>query len=399
MYSINTTIRAYGKSKNSAAKLFFPQGQDCGKLSPQAMIHLPKRNSLVHETASTLKEWIADGILKDVLPGELDLKERLRVGRDTLRLALQLLTDEGWVDPSTQGRKRRIHPPKNSKVNHHVRAGLPVTFLTPYPDELGQTLVEMEDTQKRLVESGRSLQFVTTDVFGGRDPERQLENLVQTHPSAAWVLYASSKHIQKWFAKKGLPALIHGWPYPDINLPFITKDWEPAAFHAGLQFIRHGHRNIGMFEYVERGVGAMLIERGLRRAIATTNQGARLQMFKDERTPQSIAKAYEMAFKLKERPTAMVLTSSNHLLTSLSWLVSRGIRVPQDVSLVVMPNDTWYSEFYPPLCHYKPNTSAFSHGMADRVMELIEIGRVVRKSLEVPLEFVPGATIGPAPRL
>ena len=365
------------------------------------MIHLPKRNSLVHETASTLKEWIADGILNDVLPGELDLKARLRVGRDTVRLALQLLTDEAWVDPSTQGRKRRIHPPQNSGINlnHHVRSWLPVSFLTPYPGELGQTLMEMEDTQKRLVEMGRSLQFVSANVYRRKDPERQLENLLQTHPSAAWVLYASSKPIQKWFAKKGLPTLIHGWPYPDINLPFVTKDWEPAGFHAGLQFIRHGHRNIGMFEYVERGVGAMLIERGLRRAIATTNQGIRLQMFKDERTPQSIAKAYETAFKLKDRPTALVLTSSNHLLTSLSWLVSKGIRVPNDVSLVVLPNDTWYSEFYPPLCHYKLNTSTFSHGMADRVLELVENGRVIHKSLEVPVEFVPGATIGPAKRL
>ena len=97
----------------------------------------------------------------------------------------------------------------------------------------------------------------------------------------------------------------------------------------------------------------------------------------------------------KDRPTALVLTSSNHLLTSLSWLLSKGLGVPRDVSLVVLPNDTWYSEFYPPLCHYKPNTKLFSHGMAERVLELIEYGRVSRKSLAVPVEFVSGATIGP----
>ena len=358
------------------------------------MIQLPKRNSLVHETASTLKQWIAGGILKDVLPGELDLKERLRVGRDTLRLALELLINEGWVEPSVQGRKRRIHVQKLSGFKKRADADLPVTFLSPYSVEQGQTLLEMEDTQKRLVELGRELQYVSPDIFHLKDPEHQLENLVQTHPSAAWVLYASSSPIQNWFAKQGLPALIHGWPYPDVGLPYVTKDWEPAGFHAGLQFIRHGHRNIGMFEYVERGVGAMLIEHGLRRAIETAGNGAKLLMFKDERTAESVAKAYESAFKLKDRPTAMVLTSSNHLLTSLSWLVSKGIRVPDDVSLVVLPNDTWYSEFYPPLCHYKPNTKSFSHGIAERVLELVEYGRVIRKPLEVPVEFVSGATIG-----
>jgi len=132
--------------------------------------------------------------------------------------------------------------------------------------------------------------------------------------------------------------------------------------------------------------------------LATADKVAKLLLFKDERTPASIARAYEAAFKLKDRPTAMVLTSSNHLLTSLSWLVSKGIRVPDDVSLVVLPNDPWYSELYPPVCHYKPNTKTFSHGMAERVLELVEFGRVARKPLAVPVEFVPGATIGPVPR-
>lgn len=363
------------------------------------MIQLPKRNSLVHETASTLKQWIAGGLIKDVLPGEMDLKERLRVGRDTLRLALQLLMAEGWVEPSSQGRKRRVHLQKLSDLKRRARAGLPVTVLSPYQFEQGQTLMELEDTQKQLAELGRTMQFVSPEVYHLKDPEHLLQNVVQTHPSAAWVLYASSRPVQTFFANHGLPTVIHGWPYPGINLPYVAKDWEPAGFHAGLQFIRHGHRHIGMFEYVERGVGAMMIEQGLRRAIDTAGNGAKLLMFKDERTPESIVRAYEAAFKLKERPTAMVLTSSNHLLTSFSWMVSRGIRVPADVSLIVLPNDTWYSEFYPPLCHYKPNTKAFSHGLADRVMELVEHGRAIRKPLAVPVEFSPGATIGPAPKL
>jgi DNA-binding LacI/PurR family transcriptional regulator len=239
------------------------------------------------------------------------------------------------------------------------------------------------------------LQHIHAQVFHLKDPHHHLENLVLSHPSAAWVLYASSQPVQAWFARRGVPAIIHGWPYPEVGLPYVAKDWEPAGFHAGLQFIRHGHRSIGLFEFVKRGAGAMLIERGLRRAIATAGNGAKLMLFKDDRTAESVARAYETAFRLKDRPTAMVLTSSNHLLTSFSWLISKGLGVPRDVSLVVLPNDTWYSEFYPPLCHYKPNTKLFSQGMAERVLELVEYGRVIRKPLEVPVEFVPGATIGP----
>lgn len=363
------------------------------------MIQLPQRRSLVHETAATLKEWVATGMLKDVLPGELELKERLRVGRDTLRLALEVLVNEGWLEPAAQGRKRRIHAEKLLQLEKDAHASLPVTFLSPYSLDQGQTQMEMEDTQRRLGEGGRELQHLSAHIFHLKDPDHQLEELVHSHPSAAWVLYASNHPVQNWFARRGLPTLIHGWPYPGVNLPYVAKDWEPAGFHAGLQFIRHGHRNIAMFEFVERGAGAMLIERGLRRALATTKNGSNLLLFKDERTPESIARAYEAAFRLKDRPTAMVLTSSNHLLTGLSWLVSKGICVPDDVSLTVLPYDPWYSDFYPPLSHYKPNTKSFSLGMAERIMELVEYGQVIRKPLAVPVEFVPGSTIGPAPRL
>ena len=362
------------------------------------MIHLPQRTSLVHETVNTLKQWVAGGLLKDILPGELDLKERLRVGRDTLRLALEILENEGWIEPSGQGRKRRIHAEKLSELKQTADDGLPVSFLSPYPMDQGQTQIEMEDTQKRLVEMGRELQHISADIFRLKDPDRQLEELVHSHPSAAWIIYATSQPVQEWFARRGLPTIIHGWPYPGVDLPYVTKNWEPAGFHAALQFIRQGHRTLGMFEFVERGAGAMRIDHGIRRAIESTHCGAKLLIFKDERTPESIARAYETAFKLKEPPTAMILTSSNHLLTSYSWLVSKGIRVPADVSLTVLPNDTWYSDLYPPLSHYKPNTKLFSQGMADRVLELIKFGRVIRKPLEAPVEYVRGATIGPAPQ-
>ena len=361
------------------------------------MIQLPKRNSLVHETAATLKQWVACGLLQGLLPGELELKERLRVGRDTLRLALQALVDEGWLEPPTQGRKRRIRAERVTGLQQPANAGLPVTMLSPYAVDPGQIQAEMEETRKRLAALGRDLQRVSPEIFHLQDPDHQLENLVHSHPSAAWILYGSSEPIQKWFAQRDLPALIHGWPYPGVALPYVTKDWEPAAFHAGLQFLRHGHRKIGLFEYVRRGAGAMLIASGLRRALATAGNRAELSLFPDERTPESIARAYETAFQLKDRPTAMVLTSSNHLLTSLSWLVSKGIAVPKEVSLTVLPCDTWYSEFHPPLSHYKSNTKVFAQGIAERVLELIEHGRVSRKPLVVPVEFVPGATIGPAP--
>jgi hypothetical protein len=66
--------------------------------------------------------------------------------------------------------------------------------------------------------------------------------------------------------------------------------------------------------------------------------------------------------------------------------------------MVALPNDSGYTELYPPLSYYEPNTRIFSRDIAQRAMELVGTGRVTRKSIKIPLEYAAGATIGPVPR-
>ena len=62
-----------------------------------------------------------------------------------------------------------------------------------------------------------------------------------------------------------------------------------------------------------------------------------------------------------------------------------------------MVHDSWFSDLLPPICYYQPNTKLTSRAIADRVMELVETGHATGKSLRTPLDYFPGATIGPVP--
>ncbi|HYG24755.1 MAG TPA: substrate-binding domain-containing protein [Verrucomicrobiae bacterium] len=361
------------------------------------MEQLPRRTNLASETAATLKEWINNGVLRDVLPGELQLKARLCVGRDTLRLGLKLLADEGWISPAVKGQQRRIHIPCNSTPPPNRTAPLlPVTFLSPHPVEARVTLLELEETQVRLAEQGRNLRFVAPDIFHLNNPDSRLERLVRENPSAAWILYAASEPMQRWFEKRKIPTLIYGSPFPDVTLPFVVSDWEAAAFHAGIQLVRQGHRIIGAMEYRERFPGVLAQERGLQRALDTVSERGRLLRFADDRTPESVARALDSAFNLSTRPTALVLTYASQLLTCYSWFVAKGIRVPGDLSVISLVNDSWLNELYPSVCYYRPDTKHMARSIAQRVLELVDTGRTTRKSIRIPLDYVPGASIGPA---
>lgn len=360
------------------------------------MEHLPKRISLVHETANTLMEWISQGVLSEALPGEMQLKARLGVGRDTLRLALKLLAEEGWVLPAAKGQQRRVQTGRLPRRESALQEQLPVMFLSPFLVEHRQTLLEMEDTRLGLAEQGRALRFVSPGIFHLQHPERHLERLVRTHPAAAWVLYITSEPMQRWFEQQKLPAFLYELPFPGVKLPYVSTDWGAAAFHAGVQLVRHGHRRIGILEYQERRPGFIAEEQGLERALATVG-GGKVLVFKDDRTPQAVARSLESLFGLKERPTALVLTRAAQMLTCYSWLASRGIRVPADLSIVSLPNDSWFAEFHPPVCYYQPDPRSMSRLIAQRILELVATGKVTRKSVLVPMEYMPGATIGPAP--
>jgi DNA-binding LacI/PurR family transcriptional regulator len=361
--------------------------------------HLPKRTNLVQETTATLKEWISGGILKETLPGERELKARLGIGRNTLRLALELLAKEGWLSSASRGRQRRVQkvePLAHGDTGAAYR--LPVTFLSPYSPVESETLVELEGLRVHLEEQGRRLQFLAPAIFRLQHPDHHLERLVHQHPSVAWVLHVASEPMQRWFARQGIRAFLYGSPFPEADLPFLVPDWEGAAFHAGIQLVRQRHRTIGLFEYQERFPGVLAAERGLQRALDTTGDPGRVVVFKDDLTPPSVAHSLEVAFGLKERPTAMVLTRSNQLLTCLSWCGSRGIRFPGDFSLVSLTHDTWFGELHPPITHYSTKPAMIARYLAERVMELVATGQVARKSLRLQLDYVPGATIGPAPR-
>src|SRR5580658_10112350 len=229
---------------------------------------LPKRISLVTETAETLKKWIVNGDLSEMLPGEVRLKALLGVGRNTLRLALKVLEDEEWLSTTGQGKQRRVQRDRLPSPQPPADRRLPVTFLSPFQTVDRIVLLEMEDLQMHLAQQGRELRFIAPNIFHLQKPERHLKRLVQENPSAAWVLHFVTEAMQRWFEEEGVPAFLYGTPYPGVNLPFVVNDWESAAFHAGLQLARHGHRRIGLLGLAKPVPGVIATERGLRRALA-----------------------------------------------------------------------------------------------------------------------------------
>ena len=106
---------------------------------------LPRRRSLIDETARTLRLAIARGTWVEFLPGERELSRRFQVSRPTLRAALGELSRDGEIERSPRQRCRILNGPRRFPVgtDRQPRLLFPET-------RAGAAGTDLPDSRRRL---------------------------------------------------------------------------------------------------------------------------------------------------------------------------------------------------------------------------------------------------------
>ena len=356
------------------------------------MFSLPKKNSLVNATAHSIQERIRGGVWKGFLPGERALAETLQVGRDTLRQALKSLENDGWLETTSQGARRRIRTAKkNRRAALHGR----IALLSPKRlEEMSPSmLLEIDHLRRILGLHELQLEIVSPDLFHLISPGNQLEQLVKRTRADVWLLHQTSLPIQEWFQQHQLPCLIRGYPQPGISLPFFDTNWEATAFHAGGMLLRAGHRRIGLILPDQKLEGHFASSAGLQRAIKQNPTPASLQTIREDRTKEHLAHGLEQAFASADFPQALVATRARHVLTVLSWLAMKGKKVPQDVSLIALDHNPMFEFLFPSIASYRIPAEQNARTLAHRLQTLQNGGKISAAPWIFP-EFLPGNSLG-----
>src|SRR5262249_29645 len=135
--------------------------------------------------------------------------------------------------------------------------------------------------------------FISPEIFHVKKPDRYLRRLVDENPSAAWILWAVGEAVERWFDEQKIPAFVYGTPFEGVTLPHVANDWESAAFHAGIQMVRLGHRSLGLLQSEELVPRVLAAKRGLLRALSTVKPQGQLVMLTDDHTPHGVARVLE----------------------------------------------------------------------------------------------------------
>jgi DNA-binding LacI/PurR family transcriptional regulator len=335
------------------------------------MPRLPKRQHLSLQAAGIIEEMITTGELRDLIPGERTLAEKLQIGRDTLRASLEILEQKKVISKRQHGKRRSILKQSSTPTRASTRR---VAFLSPknllqLPPKL---LAEFDTLRELLQKQSYELELVSPGVFHLQNPSEKLKTLVKDHEADLWILYQCDRKIQEWFCDNQIPTLVRGFSHDAVDLPCIDDDWRSAAFHAGLHLKRMGHSRIGLLMPDTKLAGLRATEAGLQETAAENPESLSIHKMTDSGDLKSVTRALEIAFGLDQPPTALVATRSRHVLTLFSWLAAHRLAIPHDLSLITLSSETWFDHLVPSLSHYRSDPIMMARSVTRKVLQLAE---------------------------
>jgi LacI family transcriptional regulator len=356
------------------------------------MTRLPKKISLVAQTAGAIREAISLQRWKKWLPGEHELGSQLHVGRRTVRAALEQLCAEG-VLKCCRGKRREI-------INQHpVRlppASSRIVFLTPMPlQTLSPFAIFLIDRlREHLAEEGYLL-----EIHSGRGLYRarvtdHLQSLAETLHPAGWVLSQSTEPMQRWFYARGLPCAVAGSCFPQISLPSVDSDFGAVCRHAVGQFLARGRCRLVLLNPNPGAAGDLKAEAGFHQALQTTRvQGVVGNIVNHDGTPANICARLNALMQSDQPPTALLVSRAQHVLTVLGHLLSGGFRLPQDVAVISRDHESFLEDVVPTVARYRINPDVFASTLSRMVLDLVH-GKQALKEHKIMPRFVPGQTFG-----
>ncbi len=356
------------------------------------MDSLPQRASLVAQTAQLLRNAITAGEWARWLPGELELTQRLRIGRVTLRAALSELEREKLIT-SGQGRRREVVGKPRPRPRSAIKSRS-VGLLTPEPlHRLSvSTVFWVDELREHLERSGKLLEVHESAAAYRQHPAHALEELAARIRPAGWVLYRSTPQIQAWFSREALPAVIAGSRHPGVDLPSLDADYAAGCRHAAGQFLAKGHRHLAILRPDTKLAGDLQSVAGFQEGV-----GHDVPCVQHDSTVRGICAALRRLFNAVPRPTGLFVFHAPHLLTALGWLQQAGLQVPRDVSVICRDHQPFLESVLPAPTRYELDAKAFARKLSRLVASLVASGFPRASQQRLLPTFVPGDTLGRVP--
>ncbi|MFF3489821.1 LacI family DNA-binding transcriptional regulator [Streptomyces sp. NPDC002795] len=315
------------------------------------------------------------------------LNDRPGIAEDTKARVLAAADDLGWT-PSRQARALSLG-----------KAGAFGLVLTREPEQIGADLffpAFIAGVESVIGQRGDGLMVhVTTP-----EQEQGVYERLAAQRQVDGVLLTDLRHDDPrppLMRRLGLPAVVVGQPEWGGGLPTVSLDDEPAYSSAVRRLADLGHQRIAHIE------GPREFRHAHRRRLAWEQTLRELGLPEGPVLPGGFsaeggARATRELLALDTPPTAIVYGNDLAAMAGLSVAQELGVPVPDRLSVVGYDDAPLTRYSYPPLSSARADARGWGEAAA-RALDAVLAGDEGAAHVALPpAEFIPRASIGPAPR-
>ncbi len=347
-------------------------------------------------TVEALREGLASGVWTDYLPGERVLCSRFQVSRPTLRSAIQIIAREGLVAVSHGKRtailKRRRRAPRARRKSVALVSKLPLHLMSR------NRIFLIDYLQRALFEQGLHLELISHPGFGTQQPQRALQRLEEMGPFKAFILLICSHTVQQWFCKAGLPVVTLGSVLSNLPMPSVDVDYRSIGRHAAGLLSGRGHRRVAwVLPATGQHAGNIETEESFLETFATLNPEApSCEIIRAAACGEELVGQLQAVMTRKQPPTAFFVMEGFATATLVTYLLERGVRIPEEVSIITRDNDELLRWLRPEIAHYTPPLTRIASRISRMVVNLADGGSLPQAPVRMMPDFFSGASLSTA---
>ena len=319
---------------------------------------IPRPNTLLEQVVEWLREGARAERWSAGLPGLGALAREHGVAEGTVRRAVRLLEKEGVLSYAGAGRRRQVVPgPANGKAKSVRQQRVVVLLRDRLENDSAGFRCGMAAAQAKIEAKGHQMITLKKTQADFQFDDSRTIRMLKRESADLWIVVAGSRALLEWFAAQDRRVFAIGGSYS--GMPKIAGAGA-STVSAHLDTIRRlcalGHRRIVflMPSFVRQvdGKPSGTVRIIMEELAAHGISGSSYHLPEFEETPEGLRARLDALFRVTP-PTAIFATYPGWMFGVLSYLTARGLKVPDDVSVVCGNDATGFAWTYPQVAHYQ----------------------------------------------
>ncbi len=343
------------------------------------------------QTAAYLKQALRQGRWTGTIPGGSKLAAEVGVNAKTIEGALQRLEEEGVLVSQGERKKRMIVEQEKAE-----KAPLRVAILEyDLPSERPTDLYQI---QHHLLESGHTAFFAEKSMIELRMNVDRIKRMVSQEKADAWLVEAGPRDILQWFAEQEFPTFALFGRRGGLPIASIGPDHPASLRLVARKLVEQGHQRIvhvtapSRISSVPGAPELAFLEELENNGIQT----GRYNLPVWEESIDGLHALIDEIFRVTP-PTAIVAAGPVYFFAIQQRLLQKGLRIPQDVSMVCSSGDPNFRLLRPSVAHVSWNNLSWVNRIG-RWADNVSRGKKDQRQSLSKTKFIDGETLGPAPQ-